>query len=284
MIHMTQVHSQDCIVTGKEISMSRVQGGSRNDECSIIGDKGDISFIDFEVDDSIYFHDQNEEDPVIISTPFPFIRGKPQSTFVGETSYDAVTINNTTREPVPLWGVKIFCSNPADSFTISLLKPPSIDSDDEYKESFLEGSFLDDRILQPEKTLTIWISCKSKDIGLHTTIVHFDVGDERIERVIFLLSEDKVSQSLNSRKPYAYFQRRKQPAFEAFAGYPAKVASRGCNYKLPQFKVPEGIRMLLEDKQIPAVITRNLTRENYTAYFSTLLNMEELHLDVSLCS
>ncbi|XP_071932272.1 probable RNA helicase SDE3 isoform X2 [Coffea arabica] len=259
--------------------MSRVQKVNRNDECSVIGDKGEISFIDFELDGPVCSDDQNEEDPVIISTPFPFTRGKPRSAFVGETSYDAVTITNTTREPVPLWGVKIFGSNPADSFTISLLKPPSMDSDDEYIKRFLEGFSLEDRTLQPEKTLTIWLSCKPKDIGLHTSIVHFDVGDERIERVIFLLAEDKVSQSLASRKSYAKYQRNRQSTSETFARYPAKRSSRGWKYKLRQFEMPEGTRKLLEDKQIPAVILENLTKENYASYFGTLLYMEELHLE-----
>ncbi|XP_027163224.1 probable RNA helicase SDE3 [Coffea eugenioides] len=259
--------------------MSRVQKVNRNDECSVIGDKGEISFIDFELDGPVCSDDQNEEDPVIISTPFPFTRGKPRSAFVGETSYDAVTITNTTREPVPLWGVKIFGSNPADSFTISLLKPPSMDSDDEYIKRFLEGFSLEDRTLQPEKTLTIWLSCKPKDIGLHTSIVHFDVGDERIERVIFLLAEDKVSQSLASRKSYAKYQRNRQSTSETFARYTAKRSSRGWKYKLRQFEMPEGTRKLLEDKQIPAVILENLTKENYASYFGTLLYMEELHLE-----
>ncbi|XP_071936827.1 probable RNA helicase SDE3 isoform X2 [Coffea arabica] len=259
--------------------MSRVQKVNRNDECSVIGDKGEISFIDFELDGPVCSDDQNEEDPVIISTPFPFTRGKPRSAFVGETSYDAVTITNTTREPVPLWGVKIFGSNPADSFTISLLKPPSMDSDDEYIKRFLEGFSLEDRTLQPGKTLTIWLSCKPKDIGLHTSIVHFDVGDERIERVIFLLAEDKVSQSLASRKSYAKYQRNRQSTSETFARYPAKRSSRGWKYKLRQFEMPEGTRKLLEDKQIPAVILENLTKENYASYFGTLLYMEELHLE-----
>ncbi|KAL3516224.1 hypothetical protein ACH5RR_023126 [Cinchona calisaya] len=221
--------------------MSRIRRGIRNDECSVIGDKGDISFIDFEVDDSMCFHDSKEEDPIIISNPFPFIRGKPQSVFVGETSYAAVTISNTTREHMPLWGVKIFCINPSDSFIISLLKPPSIDADNEYKERFLEGLSLDDRTLQPEKTLTLWLSCKPKDVGLHTTIVHFDAWDERIERVIFLLAEDKVSQSLASRHPYQKFQRRKHCTVDTLPRNVAKASSRVCKYRLPQFEVPEGI-------------------------------------------
>ena len=64
--------------------MDTIGRDRRDDECSVIGDKGEIGFIDFEDDKSVCAYDTNEEGPVIISTPFPFIRGKPQSVFVGE--------------------------------------------------------------------------------------------------------------------------------------------------------------------------------------------------------
>ncbi|OIT39607.1 putative rna helicase sde3 [Nicotiana attenuata] len=181
-----------------------------DDEYSVAGDKQEFSFIDFEDDDSVCNYQSNEDEPVVISNPFPFVRGKPQSVFVGETFSYPITLENTTRESVPLWVVKIFCSNPDDSFTLSLLKPPSVDSDANYIQRFLKGFSLDDRTLQPQRPLTIWLTCKPKEIGLHTSIVELDVGDDRIERVVFLLAEDKVSQSLSSRKPYSRTPRRGQ--------------------------------------------------------------------------
>ncbi|CAL5339672.1 unnamed protein product [Camellia sinensis] len=246
-----------------------------DDDFSVIGDKGEIGFLDFEDDKSLRAYDPNEEGPVLISIPFPFIRGKPLSVFVGETSAHPITIQNTTSEPVELWGVNFFCSNPADSFTLSLLKPPSVNSDADYIQDFLEGFSLEDRVLQPLQTQTIWLSCKPKDIGLHTSVVHFDVGDERIERVVFVLAEDKISRSLASKKPYSRFPRRKQFA----TNESAKTKTRGLDYKLPLFEIPMGVRELVENKQVPEVITQGLMKENYATYFNTLLNMEELHLE-----
>ncbi|KAF5946037.1 hypothetical protein HYC85_016265 [Camellia sinensis] len=218
-----------------------------DDDFSVIGDKGEIGFLDFEDDKSLCAYDPNEEGPVLISIPFPFIRGKPLSVFVGETSAHPITIQNTTSEPVELWGVNFFCSNPADSFTLSLLKPPSVNSDADYIQDFLEGFSLEDRVLQPLQTQTIWLSCKPKDIGLHTSVVHFDVGDERIERVVFVLAEDKISRSLASKKPYSRFPRRKQFA----TNESAKTKTRGLDYKLPLFEIPTGVRELVENKQVP---------------------------------
>ncbi|CAL5397414.1 unnamed protein product [Camellia sinensis] len=244
-----------------------------DDDFSVIGDKREIEFIDFEDSKSLCAYDPNEEGPVLISVPFPFIRGKPLSVFVGETFAHPITIQNTS-EPVELWGVNFFCSNPADSFTLSLLKPPSVNSDADYIfQVFSEGFSLEDRVLQPLQTQTIWLSCKSKDIGLHTSAVHFDVGDERIERVVFVLAEDKVSRSLASKKPYSRFSRRKQFA----TNESAKTKTQGLNYKLPLSEIPTGVRELVENKQVLEVITQGLMKENYATYFNTLLNMEELH-------
>ncbi|KAI8024587.1 putative RNA helicase SDE3 [Camellia lanceoleosa] len=40
-----------------------------------------------------------------------------------------------------------------------------------------------------------------------------------------------------------------------------------------------GIRELVENKQVPEVITQGLMKENYATYFNTLLNMEKLYLE-----
>ncbi|KAI8024584.1 putative RNA helicase SDE3 [Camellia lanceoleosa] len=93
----------------------------------------------------------------------------------------------------------------------------SVNSDADYIQGFLEGFSLEDRVLLPLQTQTIWLSCKPKDIGLHTSVVHFDVGDGRIEQVVFVLAEDKVSLSLASKKPYSRFPRRKQFATDESA-------------------------------------------------------------------
>lgn len=263
--------------------MGTVGNQSWADECSVIGEKGEIGFIDYEDDKSVCSYNPLEEGPVIISVPFPFVRGKPQSIFIGETSKCSITLENTTSESVELWGTRIFCSNPADSFTLSLIEPPSANSSKEHIRSFIEGFSLEDRVLQPHSTLTIWLSCKPQDMGLHTSVVHFDVGDDRFERVVFLLAEDKVSHSLVSSKPYLRNPRRKQFSVDEYvvASRPAKGKhTQEFKYRLPHFDIPKDIRELLENKQVPEVINEGLVRENYAAYFTTLLIMEEIHLEV----
>lgn len=263
--------------------MGKTWADEVDEEYSVIGDKAEIGFIDFEDDMSVCSYNPQEEGPVIISVPFPFTRGKPQSIFIGETSKCSITLENTSNDPVQLWATKIFCSNPADSFTLSLIEPPSANSTPQHIRSFLEGFALEDRVLQPHSTLTIWLSCKPKDMGLHTTVVHFDVDDDRIERVAFLLAEDKVSQSLASSKPYSRKPRRKQLIIDdkyIVSSRPAMAkGNQAYRYKLPQFSIPKDIRELLQNKHVPEVFTEGLVRENYNAYFSTLLIMEELHLE-----
>ncbi|KAK2998741.1 hypothetical protein RJ639_024663 [Escallonia herrerae] len=262
--------------------MSSIGRDQSDDECSVIGDKGEIGFIDYEDDTSVCCYDTKEEGPIVISSPFPFMRGKPQSIFVRETSVYPITLENTSSESVDLWAVTIFCSNPVDSFTISLLEPPSVSSDVECIRGFLEGFSLEDRVLQPNRTLTIWLSCKPKDIGLHTSIVHFDVGDDRIERVVFLLAEDKVSQSICTNKPYSRVPRRKPQ--NVGSGYvvsptPTRAPNHNFKYKLLQYEIPDDVREFLEKKLVPKVIREGLRRENYANYFDILLIMEELHLE-----
>ncbi|THF99592.1 hypothetical protein TEA_023853 [Camellia sinensis var. sinensis] len=256
------------------------------DEFSSIPDRGEIGFIDYDDDKSVCSYNPDEEGPIVVSVPFPVVNGKPQSISVGETASDLITIRNTTMEPVELWKVDIYDSNPKDSFTISLMEPPSPTSDMEYIREFLEYFCLDDRVLQPGQTLSVWLSCKPKGVGLHTTAVHFDVGDDRIERVVLLLAEDKISKSLASNKPYRRDRKKKPLVVDAYAvdayvlgARPAKASTRGPRFCLPSYPIPKDIRKLVENKDIPTGITEGLKKENYCNYFTTLLNMEEIKME-----
>lgn len=263
--------------------MGKVGDEDSDDNYSTIGDRAEVSFLDFEVEKSIHGFEPTNEGPVIVSLPFPSIGGKVQSVLVGETTSDSITIQNTTEEPLDLWRVTIFSSTPEDAFTLSLLEPPSATADVETIREFLESSSLEDRVLQPAQTLTIWLSCKPKVIGLQTAIVHFDVGDEQIERVVFLLAEDKVSQLLASNKPYSRLSRRKQ--FNTNSQYvPASRPSRGAvkqgwKYRLPHYLIPPESREMIESGQLPGVLFEGLTSDNYANFFTNLLIMEEIHLE-----
>ncbi|KAJ6392553.1 hypothetical protein OIU84_026836, partial [Salix udensis] len=261
--------------------MSTSRKDTWDDEYSIIGDKGEIGFIDFEDDKSVCNYDTATEGPIAISIPFPFVKGKPQSILVGEISKCGITIANTTSDPVELWGVRIFCSNPADSFTLSLKEPPSANSNAEKLNGFLEGYSLEDRVLQPHDTLTIWLSCKPKEMGLHTSVVYFDAGDDRIERVVFLLAEDNVSRSLAPNRPFSKPPRRKQSVLDeqVVSSHPSRATARGFKYRLPEFPIPSNLRELLQNKRVPDVIMEDLSMGTYAAFFSTLVAMEELRLE-----
>lgn len=254
----------------------------RWDECSVIGDEGEIGYVDYQDDKSVCSYNPTEEGPVVVSVPFTFVNGKPQSVFVEEIAYESITLKNTTHDPIDLWGIKIYASNPVDSFTLSLMKPPSKNSDVEAIRGFLESFALDDRTLQPGETLTVWLSCKPKEIGVHTSVVHFDLGDERIERVVFLLADDRISQSLACRNPYSRARRNKQASVDSFVTgcRPARKQEQSFKNRLPRYDIPKDIRQLLESKQIPDVIVEGLRRENYGSFFKTLLIMEELQLEV----
>ncbi|XP_021742469.1 probable RNA helicase SDE3 [Chenopodium quinoa] len=250
-----------------------VYGEKSDDEYSVIGDKGEIGFMDFEDDKSVFSYDPSEEGPVVISVPFPSIEHKPQSISVGEVAADSITIKNTTRDPVELWGIQIYASNPEDSFTLSLMEPS--------KPGFLGSSSLEDRILQPLKTLTVWLSCKPADIGMHTCIVHFDVGNDRIERVVFLLAEDSVSKALVSKKPYQRATKKTHFVIDSYVEgvRPARPNYRNFRNRLPNFEIPKDVREVIENKQVPDAIIEGLSRKNYVPFFRTLLIMEELRLE-----
>ncbi|KAB2014605.1 hypothetical protein ERO13_D09G219800v2 [Gossypium hirsutum] len=254
-------------------------GDKSDDEYSVIGDKREINFIDYANNKSVCDYN-HEGGPLIISAPFPFSKGNPQSVFVGATAFDLISIENTTSEPVELW-TKIYASTPKDSFVLSLMKPPSANSEDDMSQGFVELFDLEDRMIQPGETLTIWLSCKAKEIGLHTTIVHFDVEGERLERMVFLLVEDKISQSLASKKPYSRAQRKKQfPVDEFVTGpRPVRAMGRGVRNRLLPYDIPKDIRELVENKQTTDAIKAGLTRDNYVSYFKHLLILEELQLE-----
>lgn len=261
-----------------------------NEEYSVIGEKGEVGFLDFEEEKSLHNFDPTEEGPIVISCPFPFVNGKPQSALIGETSADSINIKNTTDCPVELWSVRIYSSNPEDSFVLSLMKPPANDADEEAAGAFVGLTSLEDRVLQPGQTLTIWLSCRPKEIGLHTSVVHFDAG-EKIERVAFLLAEDTISQKLFSSKPYSrtFSQENKFDCSQYVGGSrPPRPAAKGQRFRLPQYAIPKDVREIVESRQVPDVIMEGLDTSNYVKYFSTLIVMEEIglevvHDDISAC-
>lgn len=260
-----------------------------DDEYSVIGDKGDIGFVDFENCRSICSYNPSMESSIFnISVPFPLVRGKPQSGVVGETVFNSITIKNISVEPLDLWSVSIYDSKPDNSFTISLMEPPNVNSDLQYIQDFMESFSLDDRVLSPGQTLTIWLSCKPKEIGVHTTAVHISIGDETIERLVFLLAEDKISQSLSSAKPFSRARKNKQKVVDVHASdvsfilgrRPSKGSNSGHNYRLPNYPIPANIRDMVLNQQIPAAVGEGLTNKtNYGSYFKTLIAMEEIKLE-----
>ncbi|KAL6185759.1 hypothetical protein ACLB2K_041886 [Fragaria x ananassa] len=203
--------------------------GRADEECSVIGDKGDIGFIDFNDDKSVCSYNPAEEGPIVISVPFPLVGGKQ----------------------VELWGVKIYASTSEDSFTLSLMELPKKGSGVEAIRAFLESNALEDRMLQPGETLPVWLSCKPKEIGVHTSVVHFEFEQYQIERAVFILADDKISQSLVSTRP---FERRAK-------------------------KKP-----IVVDCYVPECVTEGLLRQNYADHFKTLLMMEEIQLEESMRS
>lgn len=269
-------------------TMSNLEKDCWDDECSVTGEKREIGFIDFQDDHSVLSYDPSAEGPVILSVPFPFVQGKPQSILVGETSKCSITIQNTTPEPVEVWGIRIYCSEPAKSFTLSLMEPPSGKPDPQKDQGFLEGFSIEDRVLQPLRTLTIWLSCKPKEMGLHKSVVQFDIGDDRFERMVLLLAEDSVSRSLASNRPYSRVPRKMQSAVDEYVASSrrdrttteARTTKRGSNYKLPEFPIPNDVRESLANKILPQFLVQGLVRKNYFSFFSTLLVMEELRLEV----
>ncbi|XP_057771655.1 probable RNA helicase SDE3 [Salvia miltiorrhiza] len=265
-----------------------------DDEYSYVGDKGDIGFIDFDNCQSVCSYNPAEESDVVnISVPFPLIEGrKPQSGIVGETMFDKVTIRNTSEESLDLWSVKIFDSKPEDSFRISLMKPPTAESDPEYIEDYMELVTLEERVIRPNQALTIWLSCKPKEIGVHSAAVHFSVGDEVIERILYLLAEDKISKSLSSSRQYQRRRIKKQNIFNQHAPDAAYVAAqrpsrgpgRGFRHQLPEYPIPVEIRDMLSRHEIPDPVIEGLTVKNYFAFFKNLLAMEEIKLEEDMQS
>ncbi|KAF2285412.1 hypothetical protein GH714_003619 [Hevea brasiliensis] len=264
--------------------MGSVDGKWDDDEYSVIGDKGEVGFIDYQEDKSVCSYNPNEEGPIVISVPFPFEDRKPRSVFIGETVTDSITIKNTTTEAVDLW-TKIYASNPENSFALSLMEPPSANGGNGSR-GFLETYALEDRMLQPGDTLTVWLNCKPKEIGLYTSIVHFDVGTDMIERVVFLLAEDNISRSLASRKPYSRATRKKQFTVDNFVGgsRPLRPMGKAIKKRLPRYDIPKETREMIESKQNIDLIIGSLTRQNYAYYFKMLLMMEEIQMEEDMRS
>ncbi|GER34276.1 P-loop containing nucleoside triphosphatehydrolases superfamily protein [Striga asiatica] len=267
--------------------MSSVHNKS-DDEYSVVGDKGDIGFIDFDNCRSVCNYNPSEESEIVnISVPFPLFNGKPQSGFVGETISDSVIIKNISGEPLDLWSVSIYDSKPENAFKISLMEPPTAKSDEQYIQDFVESFSLEDKVIRADRDLKIWLSCKPEEIGLYSAAVHFSVGDETIERLVFVLAEDKISKSLTSNKPYHRSRRKKQDVVNVNGdGYvrgrrPSKGTYNGGGYKrrLDDYPIPEHIREMLSNQQTPDEVSDGLSESNYGLFFKTLLAMEEVKLE-----
>ncbi|KAL3648990.1 hypothetical protein CASFOL_005393 [Castilleja foliolosa] len=254
-----------------------------DDEYSVIEDKRDIGFIDIDNCSSVCNYNPFDESQIVhISIPFPMDNGKPQSGFVGETISDCVTIKNITDEHLDLWSVSIYDSKPEGSFKISLVDPQTAKSDEQFSSSF------DDLVVKTDRDFKVWISCWPKEIGLYSGAVHFSIGDETIERLVFILAEDKVSKSLMSAKPYQRSRRKKQEVVNVHSDDAAYVLgqrpSKGSNSKkfrihLKEYPIPREIREMVNNQQTPEVVCEGLNDKNYGSFFKTLLAMEEIHLE-----
>ncbi|KAF5809622.1 hypothetical protein HanRHA438_Chr04g0169581 [Helianthus annuus] len=150
-----------------------------------------IGNVDFLNDASLFDNNQMDHGSVVISVPYTLVHGKPNNfVYVNETIFCPITIENTTRDALMLWSVMIYDSKLKNSFTLSLMKPLTPDSDADYVNSFLEGFEMEDRVLRHDNILTIWLSCKGSFKGLHTTCVEFTLNDEIIRRFGFVVAED----------------------------------------------------------------------------------------------
>ncbi|XP_078437162.1 P-loop containing nucleoside triphosphate hydrolases superfamily protein [Wolffia australiana] len=261
--------------------MGSVRGNELDEEYSVLGEEDEVGFLDFEDASLHHFDPLFDDGPVIISMPFPFIRGKPQSALVGETAADRLTIKNTTDDAVELWSVRIYSCNPQNSYLLSLMRPPGKNSEEHEVDSFLGLTELEDRVLQPHETLEIWLTCSPQEVGLHTVVIHIVVGDEKLERVAFVLADDSISQALAASKPF--YRARKAKNFDLNGYVPASNPSKPFRTEirrtLPRFLIPPDLRALIKSNQIPDVVKEGLSRKNYAAFFSTLLIMEEIHLE-----
>lgn len=270
--------------------MGSVAGWSDDEERSAIADRGEIKFIDHQEDQSIISYNPSDGDPVVVSVPFPFVNGQPRSVTVGETASDSITVKNNTSEPIDVWSINIYGSDPEDSFKLSVVEPPKPKAGEDTAKGFRETTCLEERTLQPGQELTIWVFCKPTRIGKYTTAVHFDVGSKVIERLAFVMADDKISQALASSKPYSR-ESNKKKNFEMNSNYvrgcrPAsakltgKVGGHSRKWRLPAYPIPNEVREMVEMRQVPDSIREGLTRENYAAFFKALLNLEELQLEV----
>ncbi|XP_071725459.1 probable RNA helicase SDE3 [Rutidosis leptorrhynchoides] len=259
---------------------------------SVLSDVGDIGNVDFANDGSVYNYNTESDGPVVISAPFPLVEGKPQFVAVGERVFNSITIENTSDEAVTIWSIEIYDSKPKDSFTLSVMEPPSPNSDEAYIKSFVELFVLEDRTLLPGRTLTIYLSCKAKGKGLHTTAVHFNIEDDKIERMGFIMAEDKISRSLTSNKPYNRPRRNKPLLPRVFSprnnnvgvkvirgSRPATAPNRAYRVKLPEYRIPNIIRDMIESKTTPDSLMEGLTKRNYFSFYRTLLIMEEIKME-----
>ena len=262
--------------------MSRIRDNDLDEQYSVLEEEVEVRFLDFEDE---FFKNSNpllDEGPVIISMPFPFSGGRPQSALVGEMAVDLLTIKNTTDEAVELWSVRIYSSNPNDSYLLSLMPPLRKDSDEEEVQSFLGCTELEDRVLQPGETLEIWLSCRPQEVGMHTAVIHVVAGDEKLERVAFILADDQISHALASTKPFTRSQRKNKFSTEGYvrAFHPSRPVGQQSKFSLPRFAIPCELQKMIENRQIPSVTEERLTEQNYAAFFSTLLIMEEIYLKV----
>jgi hypothetical protein len=145
--------------------------------------------------------------------------------------------------------VSIHTSDPAGSFVLSMMKPPSKNAGEEANKHFVALDSVEDLTVQPQRTLKFWLSCMPTDIGLHSATVDVKTDEEDIvQRIAFLLADDNVSVKLFSDEP----------------------CLRECNFQKKKYAC----------KHRPYVLSEELSMKNYLVFFTSLLGMEKLHLKV----
>lgn len=62
---------------------------------------------------------------------------------------------------------------------------------------------------------------------------------------------------------------------------PPRRSNRGSRFYLAEYPIPKHIRELVGDEKVPDCITEGVTRGNYGIYFTTLINLEEVQVEVT---
>ncbi|GAQ77983.1 RNA helixase SDE3 [Klebsormidium nitens] len=204
---------------------------------------------------------------VSITWPFPADKAcsRPHSIDTDTTAVDYLDVTNVSKKPLVILSVFTPIMRPQGAFSIDI-----------------GGEF--PMTISPGQRVRVTVTLAPQALGLHQTAVMFVFAGFKVVRSILVLVEDEVARASAPARPYVKPTRKPlvEAAAEIVPGEAPPMPRTKYQNRLPEYRIPAGVRNAVSRGEEPPVLEEELSAENYRNRMGALLHVEELQMGVDI--